>query len=201
MSLTTIQVVQPPKEHEYIASFFSGCLAGVCSTCITNPLDTVRVRLSVSRSITGKSHKSLMYTVRDLFQTGLTHGFSRGLVANLAASLPSNGIYLPTYHCILDNLAVSGLNTNIRPAVAACGAVCVTNMVLAPLFLVKTRVQVDDTLTMPQAFRKVMQTDGFLGLYRGNMTNILGRIVEEGLFWSIYELLSAAGKKLISGGL
>ncbi|AAZ11270.1 mitochondrial carrier protein [Trypanosoma equiperdum] len=189
MALPTSHVVQTPKRQEYLASCLSGCVAGVCSTCVINPLDTVRVRLSVSRSATGKAHRSLLYTVRDLFEGGIVHAFSRGLSANLMASLPSNGIYLPTYRCIKDQLSSAGVNQNVQPAIAACGAVCVTNTILGPIFLVRTRVQVNEKLTVRQTFRDVLKHEGFSGFYRGTMTNIVGRFVEEGLFWSIYELL------------
>nr|CCC47895.1 putative mitochondrial carrier protein [Trypanosoma vivax Y486] len=183
-------------EKQYVASFLSGCFAGVCSTCATNPLDTIRVRLSASRSATGRPHKSLTYTIRDLLESGLAHAFSRGLAANLMASLPSNGIYLSTYRYLQNQLYYAEVEECVRPAISACGAVSVTNMTLAPLFLLRTRVQVDDSLTIRQAFTDVMRRDGFLGFYRGTMTNILGRFVEEGLFWSIYELL----KRLVAEG-
>ncbi|EPY30079.1 hypothetical protein AGDE_09623 [Angomonas deanei] len=34
-----------------------------------------------------------------------------------------------------------------------------------------------------------MKKEGVRGFYRGTVTNIAGRFVEEGLFWSVYELL------------
>ncbi|ORC88057.1 putative mitochondrial carrier protein [Trypanosoma theileri] len=181
----------PPgrRDLDYAVSFLGGCFAGTCSTLVTNPLDTIRVRLSASRTATGKAHKSLFYTVRDLFGDGFKHAFSRGLGANLMASLPSNGIYLPTYRLLQRELSYVGVDERVRPALSAFGAVSATNLTLAPLFLVRTRVQVEDKLTIRQVFKDVIRRDGFIGFYRGTLTNILGRFVEEGLFWSIYELL------------
>ncbi|KEG13926.1 putative mitochondrial carrier protein [Trypanosoma grayi] len=177
------------KDREYAVSVFAGCFAGLCSTCVTNPLDTIRVRLAASRSATGRSHRSLVYTVKDLFGEGVVHAFSRGLGANMMASLPSNGIYLPSYRFLQQELEVLGFDERVRPVVSALGAVCATNLTLAPLFLVRTRVQVDDRLTIRQVFRDVLHRDGVGGFYRGTLTNIGGRFVEEALFWSIYELL------------
>ncbi|RNF21697.1 mitochondrial carrier protein [Trypanosoma conorhini] len=177
------------KEWEYAASVFAGSFAGVCSTVVTNPLDTIRVRLSASRGATGRSHKSLLYTVKELFGGGFRHAFSRGLWANMMASLPSNGIYLPTYRFLQEEMTRFGVDERIRPAVCAFGGVCVTNSTLGPLFLVRTRVQVEDTLSVREVFRDVLRREGFIGFYRGTLTNVLGRFVEEGLFWTVYELL------------
>ncbi|EAN90995.1 putative mitochondrial carrier protein [Trypanosoma cruzi] len=192
---TTAGTSAPRREWEYAVSVFAGCVSGVCSTCITNPLDTIRVRLSASRGATGKPHKSLLYTVRDLFGMGVGHAFSRGLGANMMASLPSNGIYLPSYRFLQEEMAQLGVDERIRPALCAIGAVCTTNLTLAPLFLVRTRVQVDDRMTVREVFRDVMRREGFVGFYRGTVTNIGGRFVEEGLFWSVYELLKRITKE------
>ncbi|XQJ25872.1 mitochondrial carrier protein, putative [Leishmania guyanensis] len=178
-----------PAEGNSLVSVFAGGFAGVCSTCVTNPLDTIRVRLSSDRAATGKSHKSLLITARELFHEGLFHAFSRGLGANIMASMPSNAVYLPTYRFLKNELADSGMSEHVRPMVCAFGAVTATNLTLAPLFLIRTRVQVDDRLSIYQVFKDVMRRDGIRGLYRGTITNIAGRFVEEGCFWTVYELL------------
>ncbi|KAK7196571.1 mitochondrial carrier protein [Novymonas esmeraldas] len=172
-----------------LASVFAGGFAGVCSTCVTNPLDTIRVRLSAGRGATGKAHKSLRLTARELFSEGLFHAFSRGLGANIMASMPSNAVYLPTYRFLQHELAGLGVSEQVRPMLCAFGAVTATNMMLSPLFVIRTRVQVDDRLTIRHVFRDVLRRDGVRGLYRGTATNIAGRFVEEGCFWTVYELL------------
>ncbi|CAG9571357.1 putative mitochondrial carrier protein [Leishmania major strain Friedlin] len=176
-------------ERDNLVSVFAGGFAGVCSTCVTNPLDTIRVRLSAGRSATGKSHKSLFITARELFNEGLFHAFSRGLGANIMASMPSNAIYLPTYRVLKGELADSRVSEQVRPMICAFGAVTATNLTLSPLFVIRTRVQVDDKLTIHQVLSDVIRRDGVRGLYRGTVTNIAGRFVEEGCFWTVYELL------------
>ncbi|CCW65466.1 unnamed protein product [Phytomonas sp. EM1] len=172
-----------------LASVCAGGLAGLCSTIITNPLDTIRVRLSAGSSATGKSHKSLIKTTRELFQGGLVHAFSRGLGANIMASMPSNAVYLPTYHFLKRKMCEYGVNDEIRPMICACGSVMVTNYTLAPLFLVRTRVQVDSRISIREVFLDVIHREGMKGFYRGTLTNVLGRFVEESVFWTVYELL------------
>ncbi|KAL7703272.1 mitochondrial carrier protein [Lotmaria passim] len=177
------------KSEDNLFSVFAGGFAGVCSTCVTNPLDTIRVRLSAGRAATGKTHKSLWMTAKELFNEGLVHAFGRGLGANIMASMPSNAIYLPTYHFLKKELTDVGVGEQARPLLCAFGAVTATNVTLSPLFLLRTRVQVDDRLTIRQVFSDVMRRDGVRGFYRGTVTNVAGRFVEEGCFWTVYELL------------
>lgn len=177
------------NRQDNITSVFAGGFAGVCSTCATNPLDTIRVRLSAGTAATGKNHQSLFFTAKELFGGGLFHAFSRGLGANIMASMPSNAIYLPTYRFLKNELTDMGVHEQVRPVLCAFGAVTATNATLAPLFLVRTRVQVDDRLTIRAVFKDVMRREGVRGFYRGTVTNVAGRFVEEGVFWSVYELL------------
>jgi solute carrier family 25, member 33/36 len=177
------------SERDNLFSVAAGGFAGVCSTCVTNPLDTIRVRLSAGRAATGKAHKSLLMTAKELFNEGLVHAFGRGLGANIMASMPSNAVYLPTYRFLKNELTDMGVSEQARPLLCAFGAVTATNVTLSPLFLVRTRVQVDDRLTIRQVFTDVMRRDGIRGFYRGTVTNVAGRFVEEGCFWTVYELL------------
>lgn len=183
------------RAEENAVSVFAGGVAGICSTCVTNPLDTIRVRLSAGRAATGKAHKSLYMTAKELFNEGLVHAFGRGLGANIMASMPSNAIYLPTYHFLKTELTEMGVSEQARPLLCAFGAVTATNVALSPLFLVRTRVQVDDRLTIRQVFTDVMRRDGVRGFYRGTVTNVAGRFVEEGCFWTVYELLKRVTHK------
>lgn len=93
-----------------LASVAAGGFAGIFSTCVTNPLDTIRVRLSSGRSATGKAHKSLRMTAKELFDEGLWHAFSRGLGANILASMPSNAVYLPVYHYLRREMTIHEVN-------------------------------------------------------------------------------------------
>eukprot|EP00796_Vickermania_ingenoplastis_P001020 gene1020-609_t len=194
LDMTTVRGCN--SNEEKIVSVLAGGFAGICSTCVTNPLDTIRVRLSAGTAATGKKHKSLIHTTRDLFHGGLKHAFSRGLAANILASVPSNAVYLPSYRLLQIHTSSLGMDENIRPVICASGAVMVTNFTLSPLFLVRTRVQVSEHLTIRQVTRDVYRRDGVRGFYRGTLTNIAGRCVEEGTFWTVYELM----KRLTSSG-
>jgi solute carrier family 25 protein 33/36 len=62
-------------------------------------------------------------------------------------------------------------------------------MILGPLFLIRTQCQVDSSKTMSVVAREVFKSSGVRGFWRGTLTNVAGRFVEEGTFWSVFEAL------------
>ena len=175
--------------RERYASVLAGGFAGVCSTCVTNPLDTIRVRLAASRTATGKSHKSLICHARELFGGGLVSGFRAGLLPNLAASMPSNAVYLSSYRLLSTELREMNVSHHAVPIIGALGSVFVTNMTLGPMFLIRTQCQVDSSRKMMAVAKEVYRTGGVRGFYRGTLTNVAGRFVEEATFWYVFETL------------
>lgn len=173
-------------------SLAAGAFAGVCSTCVTNPFDTLRVRLAASRDATGVGEKSLMAHLRQLFSTGVWSGFRVGLLMNLMSSVPSNAIYLPAYHVLSRTATERNLNPHAIPIVAAVGAVCTTNMTLSPMFCIRTLVQIDPSRTARQYANAIWRDEGVRGFYRGTGVNMAGRMVEEATFWYVYETLKKA---------
>lgn len=181
--------------RERRASVIAGGFAGVCSTCLTNPLDTIRVRLAASRSATGKSHKSLLCHARELFGSGLVSGFRAGLLPNLMASMPSNAVYLSSYRFLSTELRESNVSHHVVPIAGALGSVFVTNMTLGPMFLIRTQCQVDSSKKMLDVAREVYRHGGVRGFWRGTLTNVAGRFVEEATFWYVFETLKRTTKE------
>jgi hypothetical protein len=181
--------------RERYASVVAGGFAGICSTCITNPLDTIRVRLAASRSATGKTHKSLLCHARELFGGGMASGFRAGLLPNLMASMPSNAVYLSTYRFLSAELRDSQMNHHAVPIVGALGSVFVTNITLGPMFLIRTQCQVDSSKKMLAVAAEVYRSSGVRGFWRGTLTNVAGRFVEEATFWYVFEFLKRTTKE------
>lgn len=180
-----------------VISMMAGATAGICSTCVVNPLDTLRVRLAASRDATGAAHKSIVGHIKGLFSGGISAAFGKGLAINLIASTPSNAIYLSSYRMLNYEATQIGLNAHAVPILSAGGAVCATNLTLSPLFVLRTRVQIDPSSTFIQYAKQILKKDGVKGFYRGTATNIAGRLVEECTFWYVFETLkrvTAQGK-------
>lgn len=181
---------------EASASVFAGALAGLMSTVVTNPLDILRARLAASREATAVSEKRLTAHIRAIMaDEGIVRGLLlRGLFTNLASSVPSNSVYLPTY-TYMRKLTRGwwGEDSQLATAVSSCTAVAATNTTLSPLFTVRTRVQLDKT-NFFEVCASILKHDGPAGFYRGLLTNALGRMVEEGLFWMIFENLKRASE-------
>jgi solute carrier family 25 protein 33/36 len=169
--------------------FVAGGAAGICSTIVTNPFEVLRTRMAGDRNASGCEHKTLRCHVRALINEGLSRGASAGLLSNIVASVPANGIYLTSYSWMKQRFDRGGVHGAVSPAACAFGAVCVTNITLGPLFLIRSQCQMDSNSTMKTVARRVFRSHGIAGFWRGTATNIAGRTVEEGLFWSIFELL------------
>eukprot|EP00758_Cryptobia_borreli_P002563 Tbor_TRINITY_DN3123_c0_g1::TRINITY_DN3123_c0_g1_i1::g.14698::m.14698/K15116/SLC25A33_36, RIM2; solute carrier family 25, member 33/36 len=177
------------KTQDHAASIFAGAAAGICSTCAVNPLDTLRIRLAASREATGTQHKSLKSHIRGLFSDGVGQGYRKGLLINLLASTPSNAVYLSSYRFLNEELTSFGLNHHMIPIISAGSAVTVTNTTLAPLFILRTRIQIDPSKSVLGYTKHIFANEGLKGFYRGTITNIAGRIVEEATFWYVFEML------------
>ena len=96
-----------------------GALAGAVSCCVTNPLDTLRVRLAASRDATGAAHKSIVGHLRILFAGGVADAVGKGLLINIMASSPCNAVYLATYRYLSKRLAEPLLWQPLPAAAAA----------------------------------------------------------------------------------
>lgn len=177
------------ENRDGLAYVLAGGFAGAFSTLASNPLDVIRTRLQASRGASGVSEKKMWAHVNALFREGFFQGMTKGLAANVAASMPSNAIYLPTYRHTNSFLTSKGVDCKVVPVASALSAVVVTNVALSPMFVIRSQVQADGSKSMRDVALRIYRVEGGKGFYRGLMTNVAGRFVEEGLFWSSFEHL------------
>jgi hypothetical protein len=173
---------------DFRGNLYAGSVAGLLSTFLTNPFDTLRTRMAASRDATGVSAKTLSCHVRSLFSDGLVSGLGVGLKMNLISSVPSNAIYLSAYKFFNREVrTVVGDHAVLVPMMSAMCAVCCTNGILSPFFTVRTRVMLEKRATIGSVGRDIWRKEGARGFYRGALANTSGRIVEEATFWLLYE--------------
>lgn len=184
----------PPTVHSA-----AGATAGALQTVFWHPLDLLKTRLQVqgARIESGgvPAYRSLAHAVRSLLQAEGPLGFLRGVLPNVVGSSLAWGIQMPLY-AHLKSLVHEDMQTPrslfyFAPKDVACSftAGCITNMFVHPVFLVKTRMQlqpraraessVNAELAKPvyrnsvDAVVRILQEEGIAGLYRGFVPSLL----------------------------
>jgi solute carrier family 25 protein 33/36 len=199
----------------------------------TAPLDVLRTRFQsdyykqqlietrIARGITDiKSlpfHRGAALHFRETFQilfaiprTEGWRGLFKGLPAQLVGTVPARGIHFFVYGTtkrLYSETFNGGLEGPLVHIASAASAVAATAFATNPIWVVKTRLQLDHqgkTLTGEAAktrqfknamdcARQVLQKEGLSGMYRGLSGSLLG-ISESATQWTLYEY----GKKKLN---
>lgn len=207
------QVVQvSPWVH-----FVAGGIGGMTGAVFTCPLDVVKTRLqadfySTQLAEMRKAHGSPKGAVRNAWlhfsETGAIlkniyrqegyRALFKGLGPNLVGVIPSRSINFFTYGVGKEFIAKEfndGKEASWVHLVAAANAGIVTSTFTNPIWLIKTRLQLDkaspDTHMRQyknswDCLRQVMRTEGIRGLYKGLTASYLGAS-ESTLQWVLYE--------------
>ena len=213
--------------------FIAGGLAGATSAIVTSPLEVLKTRLQStigqrvvchtlpqmittgnvialqdSAAITLLQKWSLLkHYIGHIAKSEGVKAFYKGLAPSLMGIMPTRAIYFYTY-----NKAKNGFNTIMTPNThqvhlvsAFCGGV-VGSTCMNPIFVVKTRLQLDQSkmgsnLTSLSCIRQIIQQEGMRGFYRGLTASYAG-VMETGLCFVLYESTkqSLLGKKPYSNG-
>ncbi|PVH99434.1 mitochondrial carrier [Periconia macrospinosa] len=219
---------QPPNSSS--AHLIAGASGGLATAILTSPLDVLRTRLQSDfyrhtpqagqPPLKSTSIHPLSASVRHLRETfqiihsvhyteGL-RGFFRGLGPSLAGVVPATAIKFYVYgNCkrLGAEILNCGEDAAIVHAQAAVAAGIATSTATNPIWLVKTRLQLDKSRTQGgvtarqyknslDCVRQVVQQEGVKGLYRGLSASYLGT-VETALHLVLYERL----KQLFGGAL
>lgn len=210
------------------------CRAGGISTALlTSPLDVLRTRLQSDfyRSQLAASRVPLgPYPPASFFRSSLLHfretfhilfsihrtegwhGLFRGLGPNLTGVVPATAIKFYTYgNCkrLLPEMLSCEKDATLVHVISAATAGVVTGTATNPIWLVKTRLQLDRSRTEnsgPVATRRyknsldcikqVLQQEGIRGMYQGLGASYLG-VIETTIHLVLYERMKVllAGQK------
>lgn len=220
--------------------FFAGGVAGMAGAVVTSPLDVVKTRLQsdLHHSLSNKTAngqvrpRSRFIVVRglrhvtdtfgiiaDVYKTEGFRALFRGLGPNLAGVVPARSVNFFTYG-LAKNLIAPQFNDpeQLKPQTHLASGVTagiVTSTVTNPIWLVKTRLQLDkahsDNNTKVQAngavekpqrlyknsfdcARKIIKNEGFFALYRGLTASFLGSS-ESSMQWVLYEQMKSFIRK------
>lgn len=191
-----------------------GC-AGTVGAIVTCPLEVIKTRLQSSgialqpvyysqvqlgtlsgggvvRPATSVSPSALQVLKSILEKEGPKSLF-RGLGPNLVGVAPSRAVYFASYSKAKEQFnAVFVPNSNIVHMCSAGCAAFVTNTMMNPIWMVKTRMQLErrvrgsKQMNALQCARYVYQTEGIRGFYRGLTASYAG-ISETIICFVIYE--------------
>ncbi|CUS13107.1 unnamed protein product [Tuber aestivum] len=226
-------------ERKPWAHFVAGAVGGMTSTFLTSPLDVVKTRLQSdfykqqlanARAAAGpnihrggvlrQGARHFQETFQILFDVHKVEGWRalfKGLGPNLSGVVPARAINFATYGNGKRIIANSFNNGQESTWVHLCAAACagiVTGTATNPIWLVKTRLQLDKEnagvdgrarqyKNSLDCVRQVLRGEGFRGLYKGLSASYLG-VTESTLQWVLYEkmkaYLAARKEKIVISG-
>ncbi|KAJ3122252.1 hypothetical protein HK098_002991 [Nowakowskiella sp. JEL0407] len=201
----------------FVVHFTAGGLAGMAGAAVTCPLEVVKTRLQSSlyhtQQISSYTHtknpfRIVAYNVKSVWdilnKIRVEEGIKawwKGLGPNLVGVIPARAIYFAVYsqgkhfYTSLNNHK----ETSIVHMASAASAGVATAFCTNPIWLIKTRMQLQSSLGTPkyrnsfECARVVLRDEGIRGLYRGLSASFLG-LTESTFQFVLYEHLK---KKLL----
>ncbi|KAL4648434.1 solute carrier family 25 member 33 [Arapaima gigas] len=202
----------PPKNT--LLHLFAGGCSGTVGAIITCPLEVLKTRLQSSgftfRPVLqvhfgaasgtgvlrpGQVTPGLLQVLRSILEKEGPRSLFRGLGPNLVGVAPSRAIYFAAYSKSKEHFnCVFVPNSWIVHMSSAGFAAFVTNSLMNPIWMVKTRMQLEKKargekkMSTLQCARHVYKTEGIRGFYRGLTASYAG-ISETMICFLIYETL------------
>lgn len=200
--------------------FVAGGLGGMAGALFTSPLDVVKTRMqsdqlqslltessrgwkgnvfrTASRHVTETFH-----IIANIYRQEGPRALFKGLGPNLTGVVPARSINFFTYGLGKDFLTTRFVKPGEEPSswihlAAAVNAGIVTSTATNPIWLVKTRLQLDRSSDGRRLYKnswdcvvKIWKNEGFTALYRGLSASYLGT-AESSLQWVLYEQMKAS---------
>lgn len=204
--------LKPKSPTKWGVHFVAGGVGGMVGAIITCPLDVVKTRLQSDvyhkmYNQTPKSANPVVKAAQHLKETGSvirnlyvhegTRALFKGLGPNLVGVIPARSINFFTYGATKDVVTSynGGREETWIHLVSGLTAGFVTSTATNPIWLIKTRLQLDKSKGRNyknswDCLKMVVRTEGFTSLYKGLTASYLGG-VELTLQWVLYEQMKA----------
>jgi solute carrier family 25 protein 33/36 len=196
--------------------FFAGGIGGMAGAVFTSPFDVVKTRLQSdqyasfrsvehvhSRNPMRAAYRHIYDTfsiIRGIYKVEGFPSLFKGLGPNLVGVIPARSINFFTYGLCKDLYSHNfndGTETTGIHLASAITAGIVTSTATNPIWLVKTRLQLDKAAKGQRLYKnswdcinKVLKLEGIRGLYAGLSASYLGT-VESSLQWVLYERMKS----------
>eukprot|EP01130_Rhizamoeba_saxonica_P016215 TRINITY_DN7451_c0_g1_i2.p1 TRINITY_DN7451_c0_g1~~TRINITY_DN7451_c0_g1_i2.p1 ORF type:complete len:295 (+),score=36.55 TRINITY_DN7451_c0_g1_i2:137-1021(+) len=178
-------------------------MGAIIGACITSPLEVVKTRLQAKhhkKNLTSSFRFGLgtISSLRSLIANEGFFGLYRGLSAHLTGVFPARSLHFFIYGNMRSFLHTSGHfspDSDLIPFISSISAALVVVTSLQPVWLVKTRLQLQTYTAAETLYRgpldcvvKTIKGEGILGLYKGMSASLLG-ISESCIQFVLYEKL------------
>eukprot|EP01059_Diplonema_ambulator_P027182 TRINITY_DN4495_c0_g1_i2.p1 TRINITY_DN4495_c0_g1~~TRINITY_DN4495_c0_g1_i2.p1 ORF type:complete len:351 (+),score=24.00 TRINITY_DN4495_c0_g1_i2:31-1083(+) len=171
----------------------AGLISGMVANILTYPLDFVKVRYIAqdgtgSRAMDGVARfKGVIHAIKKSYSVEGLLPMYKGVGVSLQASSLSWGIYFGTYSYLRNGYQkrLPGVSQSLGNFCSATFAGCVATTITCPLWLIKTRMQLQRGASSPQGpsveryrgtfhgLRSIQKTEGFRGWYSGLAPSLL----------------------------
>ncbi|KAK4531809.1 hypothetical protein CCYA_CCYA09G2666 [Cyanidiococcus yangmingshanensis] len=185
------------NHRKQLASLLAGGFAGTFASTITCPLEVIKTKLqSISAVQNGGKHATFISVTTNIARQEGFRGFFRGLLPTWIGILPARATYFWAYSTtksVLSNVfGESDARTHITSAAMAG---IVSNALTNPIWMVKTRMQLDvggsnafHYRGYGDACRRILAEEGIAGFYKGLTASFWG-VSEGAIHFLFYERL------------
>ncbi|XP_051954272.1 calcium-binding mitochondrial carrier protein SCaMC-1-like [Xyrauchen texanus] len=182
------------QSHE---RFMAGSLAGATAQTAIYPIEVMKTRLTLRK--TGQ-YSGMFDCAKKILRKEGVKAFYKGYVPNILGIIPYAGIDLAVYETMknawLSHYATETANPGVV-VLLGCGTISSTCGQLAsyPLALIRTRMQAQasmegsEQVSMTKLVKKIMEKEGFFGLYRGILPNFMKVIPAVSISYVVYEYM------------
>eukprot|EP00892_Ulva_mutabilis_P001045 jgi/Ulvmu1/10941/UM007_0120.1 len=151
----------------------AGACAGMLSTLVTYPLDSLRLRLAVDPAAT-----SIPVAIRALVREGGARAFYRGLGPALCGIAPYMALELATYDSLPQDIPAFARGFTAALLATSC---------CYPLDTIRRRIQVHTgSIGVAQVVQDAWTKEGLRGFYRGFLPNALKNLPNKGIRLSVF---------------
>ncbi|XP_055464678.1 mitochondrial 2-oxodicarboxylate carrier isoform X3 [Psammomys obesus] len=150
----------------------AGASAGLVEICLMHPLDVVKTRLQVQRSVMDpQSYKSVRDCFRTVFRTEGFLGFYKGIVPPILAETPKRAVKFSTFEQYKKLLEYMSLSPGLTFAVAGFGSGLTEAIVVNPFEVVKVGLQVNRNMFTEDPTLEILRKFG-IGFVSGTMGSV-----------------------------
>ncbi|XP_051002396.1 mitochondrial 2-oxodicarboxylate carrier isoform X4 [Acomys russatus] len=158
--------------HETSRQVLAGGSAGLIEICLMHPLDVVKTRLQVQRSLMDpQSYKSLADCFRMIFRKEGIFGFYKGILPPFLAETPKRAVKFSSFEQYKKLLGYMSLSPELTFAIAGFGSGLTEAIVVNPFEVVKVGLQVNQNTFTEDPTLEFLRKFG-IGFISGTMGSV-----------------------------